>query len=201
MAWVAPEVSVPWAEIELSEDMPEQGAGSRVFVATYRGQHVAVRRVAQGNEDQALTEVQITKKLHALSANSQQHPNVLMIHGVTLHRGVVLRVAEVMVLGGINEWAWHTDLHGKANPNSRYDELQVVDVVQLALDAATGLAHMEVNGFAHRDVACQNILCSADLDGEGQLQRGPDGRIVGLRACIADCCELTHCAFACLQLS
>ena len=129
---------------------------------------------------------QTTKKLHEACA-SEHHPNVLMMYGVTLQRGMLSTVTEVMVLRGIDDWVWHTDTHGNANKGSRYKELRPADAVQLALDAATGLAHMEANGFAHRDVACRNVFCTATLDDGGKLQRGVDGRIVGLRGCIADC--------------
>ena len=65
--------------------------------------------------------------------------------------------------------------------------MRLLSTVRVAIDqAGQGLAHIISLGFAHRDVACRNVFCTATLDGDGRLQRGASGAVVGLRACIAD---------------
>ena len=51
--------------------------GGKVFLGSYGGHGVAVKQVKKGQEDEALAEARITKRLHS----PQQHPNVLMMYG------------------------------------------------------------------------------------------------------------------------
>lgn len=94
-----------------------------------------------------------------------------------------------MLLKGLDEWAWEP---GAALPKNRRcvsahrQHLQVGDVLQLAHDTARGVAHIHDCGYVHFDLACRNVFCTATLDAEGRLQRQEDGRLLGLRACVAD---------------
>lgn len=73
-----------------------------------------------------------------------------------------------------------------ASSSSRRSELRAADIGLIALQAARGLTHLLSKGVAHRDVACRNIFCAAQLDGDQRLCRTADGCVAGLRAVVAD---------------
>lgn len=136
------EVTIPWAEIELSDTSLGHGAGGVVYIGVFRGHTVAVKRVRKGQEEEALAEACITQRLHTPT----RHANVLMMWGVTLRSGATCTVTEAMALRGLDTFTWE--------PSRSRAQLRLADVVDLQLQAAQGLAHVHAMGYAHRDVAC-----------------------------------------------
>ena len=142
----AHEVSIWFVDIAVRMDDAAsklgEGAGGKVFLGTWRGRRVAVKKVAVGHEAEALQEAKLGRLLHTPKRN----PYVLMIWGVTLRGGTTCTVTEAMALRGLSEWAFRGSGHRA--------RLRVADVAELELQAAKGLARMHALGYAHRDVAC-----------------------------------------------
>ena len=173
----ASKVTIRWRDIALSDEAKiGEGAGGAAFAAVFQGKSVVVKYVKLGQEAEALREAELARKL--------QHANVLKMYGVTLRGGRTCTVAERMMLFDLERSFWHR--WGSALESSNRSQLQVADAAMILQQAAAGLAYMNGEGFAHRDVACRNVFCTASLVKGGRLQRGEDGGIAGLRVCIAD---------------
>ena len=70
-------VSIWYPDLRISDVLLGEGAGGSVFLTTYHGHRVAVKKVRKGQEDEALAEAKITQLLH----EPEQHPCVLMMYG------------------------------------------------------------------------------------------------------------------------
>jgi serine/threonine protein kinase len=74
---------------------------------------------------------------------------------------------------------------GRAPTRSLRASLRSVDVVELARQAASGVAFLHEKGVIHRDLACRNILADGEHSSARAVARDARG-VAQLRVCVAD---------------
>ena len=74
---------------------------------------------------------------------------------------------------------------GRAPTRSLRASLRSVDVVELARQAASGVAFLHEKGVIHRDLACRNMLANGEHSSAGAVARDARG-VAQLRVCVAD---------------
>ncbi|OQR88382.1 kinase, partial [Thraustotheca clavata] len=138
-------VSIPFDELRLSQYLSEQGKGD-VILGEYTGLRVAIKRLG------VITRETILEfKAHVELLACLRHPNVVQFIGASFDSiSNLCIVLEYMEKGDV-----HTLLQSSM-------ALEWNDpLLQIAIDAAQGMAYLHHSNIIHRDLKSANLLCTA----------------------------------------
>lgn len=139
-----------------------RGAYGVVYLATYRLQKVAVKKMPVAD----LTEAQIEEFKRECDLVKSLRPHSNIVTGLCLFPSLRTHIA-VLVLGVHTSDPLCTVTEFVAG-GSLLDYLKTHDfndkqVLHIAKDVAAGMAHLHKEGIVHRDLAARNLLVSTDI--------------------------------------
>ncbi|KRY21283.1 Myosin-3 [Trichinella patagoniensis] len=133
-----------------------QGAFGEVYEGTLvglcsekDGLPVAVKTLPEYASEQA----QMDFHMEAMIMSKFRHPNIVQFHGVCFEKMPRFIVLELLAGGDLK-----TFLRENRPKEGKPTELEIFDLLQIALDVAKGCKYLEENHFIHRDIAARNCL-------------------------------------------
>ncbi|KHJ40862.1 MAM domain protein [Trichuris suis] len=133
-----------------------QGAFGEVFEGTLiglcpdiDGLPVAVKTLPEYASEQA----QMDFHMEAVIMSKFQHRNIVQFHGVCFEKMPRFIVLELLAGGDLK-----TFLRESRPKEGKPSDLEMFDLLQIALDVARGCKYLEENHFIHRDIAARNCL-------------------------------------------
>uniref|UniRef100_A0A5S6R118 Tyrosine-protein kinase receptor n=1 Tax=Trichuris muris TaxID=70415 RepID=A0A5S6R118_TRIMR len=133
-----------------------QGAFGEVFEGTLiglcsdiDGLPVAVKTLPEYASEQA----QMDFHMEAVIMSKFRHRNIVQFHGVCFEKMPRLIVLELLAGGDLK-----TFLRESRPKEGKPSDLEMFDLLQIALDVARGCKYLEENHFIHRDIAARNCL-------------------------------------------
>jgi len=128
-------------EVEKLEKIGSGNFGT-VFKGVWNESIVALKQLTKSGE-QLDVEAKILTKL--------RHPNIVSYFGVTVIDDMDYLMMEFMPLGSVKEFV----------ENKNYS-LEVKDLLQMAIDACSGMIYIGSQGIIHRDLALRNLLAKQE---------------------------------------
>ncbi|KAL6053079.1 Nucleolar protein with MIF4G domain 1 [Balamuthia mandrillaris] len=141
--------AIPFEDLTLEEPPIGFGAFGVVYRASWRGAHVAVKKLLV-----VLNEEQYQQFLReaAIMERVSNHPNIADFCGITLAKPHFCIVGEYYENGNIADYL-------RQHPDTCWKQ-----IVKVALCAAAGVLHLHKEFIIHRDLAARNLLVDSNLN-------------------------------------
>ncbi|KAL6062011.1 Nucleolar protein with MIF4G domain 1 [Balamuthia mandrillaris] len=141
--------AIPFDDLTLEEPPIGFGAFGVVYRASWRGAHVAVKKLLV-----VLNEEQYQQFLReaAIMERVSNHPNIADFCGITLAKPHFCIVGEYYENGNIADYL-------RQHPDTCWKQ-----IVKVALCAAAGVLHLHKEFIIHRDLAARNLLVDSNLN-------------------------------------
>ncbi|KAG9395170.1 serine/threonine protein kinae HT1-like [Carpediemonas membranifera] len=142
--FIAPE------KITETEVIAAGGFGS-VSRAVYKDQVVCIKKLHEAFQADATSMNEFAREAKTLVELS--HPNVLKFLGATVKLPAIYIVTEFCALGSLTEYVERLRRQGRLTP---------VELLDLVIEAADGLAFIHSRGIVHRDIKPDNFFVSVE---------------------------------------
>ena len=144
---------IAFADIEVGNKLGE-GAFGEVWQGCWHGMHVALKQVKFNSLGGAKASADFQNEVLKM-ASLQPHVNIVVLYGLTtLPTGDLAAVLEFCAQGAL----------ANALNGARPRQWSADELLQVAHDAACGLAHLHRNDLVHRDIAARNVLLAGTRD-------------------------------------